>query len=61
MQLVAHVYANRVLLERWSKGDSGSSSVIPYPNAIVDYVLVRGQLWSGSFLSRGQPLIPAYK
>ena len=42
MQLVAHVYANRVLLERWSKGDSGSFSVIPYPNAIVGYVLVGG-------------------
>ena len=36
------MYANRVLLERWSKGDSGSSSDIPYPHAIVGYVLVGG-------------------
>ena len=34
-QLVAHVYANRVILEHWSKGDNTSFSVISYPNAIV--------------------------
>ncbi|GAX73465.1 hypothetical protein CEUSTIGMA_g917.t1 [Chlamydomonas eustigma] len=38
LQLVAHVYANRVILERWSQGDFKSFSVISYPNAIVSFV-----------------------
>ncbi|KAG1673642.1 hypothetical protein FOA52_013306 [Chlamydomonas sp. UWO 241] len=37
LQLVAHVYANRVILKMWSEGEYSSVSVIPYPNPIVDF------------------------
>uniref|UniRef100_A0A7R9YPK9 Uncharacterized protein n=1 Tax=Chlamydomonas euryale TaxID=1486919 RepID=A0A7R9YPK9_9CHLO len=37
LQLVAHVYANRVMLDRWERGDYTSASVISYPNSIVEF------------------------
>ncbi|MEW5302280.1 MAG: hypothetical protein WDW38_000299 [Sanguina aurantia] len=38
LQLVAHVCALRVTLSRWRKGDMTAFSVIPYPDAISEYV-----------------------
>ena len=34
LQLVAHVSANRVVLSRWSQGESSAASAIAYPDSL---------------------------
>lgn len=34
LQLVAHVSANRVVLSRWSQGESAAASAIAYPDSL---------------------------
>lgn len=38
LQLVAHVSAYRVLLERWRLGDVSATSAISYPDTLLGYV-----------------------
>lgn len=38
LQLVAHVSANRVVLARWSDGDVGAASALPYPDSLHEWV-----------------------
>ena len=38
LQLVAHVSANRVVLQHWADGDLNAWSAIPYPDKLPEYV-----------------------
>lgn len=38
LRLVAHVYAYRVVIERWKEGDYRQYSVLKYPDQLADYV-----------------------
>eukprot|EP00798_Chlamydomonas_sp_ICE-L_P007595 gene7595-750_t len=61
LQLVAHVYACRVTLERWKQGEVSAGSVISYPESLADFIKkgftklkVRQAILLGQYKGRSQ-------
>jgi hypothetical protein len=39
LMFVAHVTANRVVLQRWEQGELDAHSAIPFPDQIADFIV----------------------